>query len=565
MPTASQISIKETLDLLNDPAGGVGNGVAQGAYALWLGSGISRERVVGLDGVLAKLLEFLRARANGSPACEFTKALNAIVDMAGPSAAERAQIDIATPVAGWGCLKDLLQRLWNQYAKVLSVELAGQPLDYLLWTGLDFPNTFSNQEPDAEHLVIGMLALEGVVTELASANWDGLLEAAMKELGHDDFFRSTVNGEDLRGPAAAAVLYKFHGCAIRAIADEAAYRPLLVARSAQITGWNANPAFRIVRDQISALAQVKRTLMIGMSAQDENIKHLFAKVNEQQPWKWNEQPTPVVFSAQELGDDQKNLLLLIYGQAEYEAHRAAVCEAARLQAYAKPLLLALLLHVLTAKAEVLAADAEVPKLSAHERGEIATGIRKLRDKAADAGNSDRIAFARSIARGLARARHQLQNGSSGDGAQRYFPIDTQPANLMKDKLGLQASGQREAAVALGLIGLEDASAWDCTVDDPTSSQSGALRLGSAASGARVFFAANDDAITSLIECGSFAEDDDDAVVICSGRIAGRQQRSPSGTWRTGSVGPRYLAMKPLLNDALSLSDLRDKFRGEIGL
>jgi hypothetical protein len=518
-----------------------------------------------VDGVLVKLLEFLRARANGSPACQFTKALNAIVDMAAPSAAERAQIDMAIPAARWGCLKHLLQRLWSQYAKVLSVELPDEPLDYLLWTGLDFPNTFANEEPDAEHLAIAMLALEGVVTDLASANWDGLLEAAMKELGYEGFFQTTVNGQDLRGPAAAATLYKFHGCAIRAIADEPAYRPLLVARSAQITGWDANPAFRIVRDQISALAQRKRTLMIGMSAQDENIKHLFARVNEQQAWTWNAQPTPVVFSADELGDDHKYLLLLIYGQAEYEAHRAEICAAARLQAYAKPLLLALLLYVLTAKAEVLASDANVPNLSDHERATIASGIRKLRDKAADAGNADRLAFARSIAQGLARARHQLQNGSSDAGAQRYFPIDTQPAHLMKGKLALQASGQREAAVALGLFGLEDTDAWECTVDDPKSSRSGALRLRCAASDTRVFFAANDDAITSLIECGSFAEDDDDAVVICSGRIVARQQRSPSATWRSGSVGPRCLAMKPLLNEAVNLNDLRDKFRGELGL
>ena len=136
--------------------------------------------------------------------------------------------------------------------------------------------------------------------------------------GYDGVFQTTVNGEDLRGPAAAAILYKFHGCAIRAIADEPAYRQLLVARSAQITGWNANPTFRIVRDQISAVAQVKRTLMIGMSAQDENIKYLFAKVNEQQPWKWNEQPTPVVFSAQELGDDQHDFR----AGRDHLAHRA---------------------------------------------------------------------------------------------------------------------------------------------------------------------------------------------------------------------------------------------------
>jgi hypothetical protein len=56
-----------------------------------------------------------------------------------------------------------------------------------------------------------MLALEGAVTDLATANWDGLLEAAMKELGYDEtFYRITVTGQDLRNPAAAAKLYKFH-------------------------------------------------------------------------------------------------------------------------------------------------------------------------------------------------------------------------------------------------------------------------------------------------------------------------------------------------------------------
>lgn len=80
-----------------------------------------------------------------------------------------------------------------------------------------------------------MLALEGTVVEVATANWDGLLEAAMTELGYpESFYRITVTGEDLRGPAAAAVLYKFHGCALRAIENEGNYRDLLVARSAQV-------------------------------------------------------------------------------------------------------------------------------------------------------------------------------------------------------------------------------------------------------------------------------------------------------------------------------------------
>jgi hypothetical protein len=294
----------------------------------------------------------------------------------------------------------------------LSVEIARKPLDYLLWVGLDFVNTFASENADAEHLAIGMLALEGVVTNLATANWDGLLEAAMKELGYpDSFYRVTVTGEDLRGAAAAAVLFKFHGCALRAIEHEDRYRPLLVARSAQITAWMSTKAFKIVRDQLEALIQRSRTLMIGMSAQDENIKNLFGQVGAQQGWKWTDQPTPIVFSAQELGDDQKNLLIVAYGD-DYEPNREVICEAARLQAYAKPLLLALLLNVLATKLQVLASDVTAPGLDGPAHTSIAEGIKYLRNRVAEAGDGDRLKLAKGIAGGLARARHQLQNGSS---------------------------------------------------------------------------------------------------------------------------------------------------------
>jgi hypothetical protein len=218
LPTAATITVKETLDLLDGPYLGVSEGVSEGSYAFWLGSGISRDRVIGLDGVLAKLIEFLRTHATPDPDCGYRKALDKIIGMAAPSADERAQIDLGQPSSTWPCMPNLLTRLWNQYADVLSVEIPKEPLDYLLWVGLDFANTFASQDADAEHLAIGMLALEGTVTDIATANWDGLLEAAMKELGYPvSFYRITVTGEDLRGPATAAVLYKFHGCALRAI------------------------------------------------------------------------------------------------------------------------------------------------------------------------------------------------------------------------------------------------------------------------------------------------------------------------------------------------------------
>ncbi|MRW87533.1 SIR2 family protein [Pseudoduganella sp. FT26W] len=567
MPTAASISVRETLALFDTQFSGLSKGTAQGEYAFWLGSGISRERVVGLDGVLATLIEFLQKKVTPVPACGYRAALDKIISMAAPSAAEQAQIDYAQPATSWPCFKDLLKRLWNQYSAVLSVEIPGEKLDFLLWVGLDFPKTFSAQQPDAEHLAIGMLALEGAVSELATANWDGLLEAAIQELGYDKtFYQIVVTGAEVRNPAAAANLYKFHGCALRAIDNEVEYRPLLVARTAQITGWKSNATFKITRDQLSALVQRRKTLMIGMSAQDENIKHLFASMNEVKGWKWTDKPSPIVFSAQELGDDQKNVLIGAYGEAEYEAHRDEICEAARFQAYAKPLLLGLLLHVLTAKLEILASVAPAPNLDLPSRAAIADGLKILRNRIAEAGNADRLALVRSIAANLARARHQLQNGSSDVGVQPYFPIDTEPAHRLANKLALKSSGQQEAAVALGLIGMEEqATNWTCSVDDPSLPTTGALRLTSTNATARVFFAANDATVTSLLDTGAFDETDSDAVIVCSGKISGRQQRNPSATMRTGTLGPRYIAFGPLLNSADDLAKLRDQFRGELGL
>lgn len=562
MSTAGTISVKETLDLLDGTYSGLSRGVCEGQYAFWLGSGISRERVIDLNGVLAKLIDFLRTNATD---CAFKKAFDTVVEMANLSDSERNAIDLGRPVKDWPCAKLLLARLWNQYSKVLSVRIPPQSFDYLLWVGLDFTNTFASQEPDAEHLAIGMLALEGVVTKLATANWDGLLEAATAELGCPNTYRVTVTGDDLRGPAAAAILYKFHGCALRAIETEATYRPLLVARSAQITGWMSNKTFKIVRDQLQATIQTSRTLVIGLSAQDENIKHLFGEVNAHKGWKWTDAQTPIVISANELGEDHKSLLSVAYGD-EYEPNHEKICEQAQLKAYGKPLLLALLLQVFAGKLQVLAGDAVASKLDAAARAAIAEGIIQLRNCAAGADHSDRIAFVRTVAAALARAQHQLQNGTSERGVQPYFPFYDRPAHMMQGKIALAPSGQREAAVALGLIGLENRDkAWKPTIDDPANPRSGALRLSSASASARVFLAASDDNITRLMKAGAFGEDDRDVVVICSREVRARQQRSPSSTFRDGSLGPRYISFGSMLADARDLDDLRNNFRNEVSI
>jgi hypothetical protein len=566
LPDARTITVKETIDLLDGQFADVAKGIAEGSYAFWLGSGISRERVIGLDGVLAKLVEFLRVHVTTDPGCRFKKTFDRIIELAEPTLDERATIDMSKPATDWPCLKNIVSRLWGKYSEVLSQDVENEKRDYLLWDALDFPHTFANQEADAEHLAIAILALEGAVSEIATPNWDGLLEGALVELGHSlNSFQITVEGTDLRGPPAATKLYKFHGCALRAIELEAEYRKLLIARNDQIISWMDNATFTIVRDQLSALIQRTRTLMIGLSAQDANIQRLFGKAGAIKGWKWDASPPPIMFAADQLTAGQTTVLSVAYGD-DYDDNRQEIAASSLIRAYGKQLLLALVLSVTTQKLEMMAADASAPNLSEAGRDEIAAGLRHLRDSAANAADGDRLGAIKRFAQALSRAKFQLQNGENPVDAVQYFPLDRRPTHQMKGDIGLAVTGQREAANALGLIGLiAQTGDWTLGLDDPADPASGALHITSSVADARVFFAANDDNIASLIECGAFAEDDTDVVLLCSKRVTARQQRNPSANYRTGVSGPRYIAFGPMLQQTPDLDSLLSDFRAEVAI
>lgn len=561
MPTASTISIVETLDLLDGPQKNFFDGFQAAQYALWLGSGISRERVVGLDGVLSKLLENLRLRITGTD-CVHHCAFDAILGLADLSDTEKAQVDLAQPVRSWPIHDALIDRLWNKYSKVLGIEVQGRPFDYLLWDVLEFAATFAAQKPDAEHLAVGMLVLEGVVSDLATANWDGLLEEAMVELGRpNETFRVAVTGGDLHGPPGIGTLYKFHGCAKRAIENEAEYRPLLVAREAAITHWAQNQRFAQMRDQLRALIARSRTLVIGLSGQDTNIQQLFGANG----WAWDSVPAPIVFAAQELSEGQRSILEGAY-QADYEANRDQIRTNATLPAFGKPLLLALLLRTMFGKLAALAGLLVSPAVGARGKQSIVDGLKELEGAAARAGNANRYDFARIIAALMGRVSEQFLGGPGIAGRRPYMPLSTQPAHLMQQDPAAGLSGRPEAAAALGLIGQGlVANHWSVAVDDPEQPRSGALRLVAPAAEARVFLAANDDNINQLVASGAFDEVDEDVVVICSRKVTPRQQRSPSKSWRTGKAPPRYVSVSELLESSASFDEVQSRFNSEVGL
>lgn len=561
LPTATSISIAETIDLLDGPLSSFSEGFQAGLYALWLGSGISRERVVGLDGVLAKLLENLRLRITGAD-CEHHRTFNRILGLADLSADEMAQIDLTRPVASWPIHGVLIDRLWNKYSKVLGTEVQDKPFDYLLWEVLDFPTTFAAQKADVEHLAIAMLVLEGVVSDLATANWDGLLEAAMVELGRpNETFRVAVTGDDLRGPPGIGTLYKFHGCANRAIENEAEYRPLLVARAADITHWALSPRFTQMREQLRALIARSRTLMVGLSGQDTNIQQLFGANG----WVWNSVPVPIVFTAQDLSDGQKSILEGAY-LGDYEANRDQIRADATLPAFGKPLLLALLLSTLFGKLAAFAGLLTSPTVGDAGKQRLAEGLKALELAAAQAGNADRYECAQTIAGLIGRVSEQFLGGPGSASRRPYMPLSSQPAHLMQHDPAIGFSGRPEAAAALGLIGQGlTANRWSVGIDNPEQPTSGALRLVAPGAEARVFLAANDENISMLVASGAFDEEDADVVVICSRKITPRQQRSPSASRRTLKVPLRYVSVSDLLDGSSSFDDVQIRFNNEVGL
>jgi hypothetical protein len=565
-PAADKITVLETLALLDGDFSSLAEGVENGEYALWLGSGISRGRIAGLDGVLQKLIEFLRVRVGADPDCPYRLALDQVIALGAPSEAEQAAIDYAVESATWAGFDKILIRLSQVYSRVLSVVVEGHGPDFLLWEGTDFTNTFADEIPDVEHLAIGILALEGVVTELASANWDGLLEAGVRDLGHGlNFYRVCVTGDDFRGPAASAKLYKFHGCALRAIAEEAEYRPLLIAREGQIALWIGVQRFEMMRQELIGIASRERTLMVGLSAQDANIRQLFVQARGRHPWQWNNDPAPHIFAEDHLKEDQRLLLEISYGD-DYQANRVEIGRRSHIRAFGKPLLTALVLHVMAAKLIAMMRTADAPQISEDDRREVESGIRHLRDLAGRVSDANPLAFMRRLPKQAARAKVQLQQGSSPAGPIAYIPLSSRGVHQIAADANLVPTGQREAAAGLGLLGLGERDGdWSLSADDPDDPRSGAMRVRSVNGEARVVFVANSHHAVRLEREGVYSEDDGDIILVHSEDIIVPQQRSPSAKLRGGQPTARHVEMGHLLRTAANAHELRAQFRQGMAL
>jgi hypothetical protein len=316
----------------------------------------------------------------------------------------------------------------------------------------------------------------------------------------------------------------------------------------------------VMRQQLIGVAVTRPTLMVGLSAQDLNIRDLFNQAKLLLHWAWPSNPRAHVFAEEALGDNQNTILSCVYRDA-YDRNPRAIQQSAQFRAFAKPLFVGLVLHVLGTKLAALARCAQGALLSATEFDRLGSGIRSLRDKLAGYGDVDRTGFIRSIIAEVTRALGMLRGDLAGT---RYLGVSIHPLGQVSSDPGNTTSGLPELATVIGLLGLgEQGGEWAVHRADPSTPSSGALVVMpvGAATGQRMFFVANTDAALRLNLAGAVTDYDSDAIVVSSTVVAPRPPRSPGGKkGRTGIVDTRHFSIRALLSQAQDLAEFQRLFR-----
>lgn len=568
---ARSITVAETLQLLDTEHASFAEGVAAGKYMFWLGSGISLGVVPGLRGVVQKVLEHLQSRMTpGDPDDRFRKALVEIVyEIAVLNDDEKSRLDIDARVDSWPDRDAIVERLTQKYALMLNVDVDDEDGDYLLWFGVDPSTTYgSGLGPDVEHLCLAILGLEGVVTVMASANWDGLVEAAMAQIAMNpaQHLGVVVLQQDLRDEPVPIQLLKFHGCAAMAGSGGDEYRKALVGRQAQITSWPRAPEKQAVRTKMLSVASERPTFMVGFSGQDSSIQDVFDAVRSQMPWPWPSDPPALAFAEDQLGQWQKNLLKVTYGDETYGANRADIQNASLIRAYGKPLLTALVLDVLTRKAYALIRSANA--LSAADADALCDGVAAVRDAVAATAGTGTKDFVTTLLAATARAVSLFRRGVEPSSLSVYDRLTMQSASQVATAPAVDSDGVRELAVSLALLGRGVASAsWSLDVAPTTTGTNGALRVTEAGGTERaVFLSASGRAAVELARRGPMASGASDAIVIHCDDPAETLPRSPSTPpGRTGSAASAEVTIRQLLRDSSNLSALHREFCLQAGL
>lgn len=572
VPTANEIAVREVLAKFEAEFAQVANAIENGEFALWVGSGISGQ-APNLGGLIERAFDYMREKAiDAATAAAYLPALEEALGLAevDPAAVEP---QYAQPLALWPQHDAIIDRLWKKYSRVLDIRIAGKDADFVLWDAIDIRKAFENPAPPAaEHLCIAILALEGAVQNIASANWDGFIEAAVSRLsnGVQGVIQVVVDPDQLRGPAGRARLLKFHGCIVHAADEPVVFRRFLTGSYTQIMDWPEKAEFAAMCNAVVGLATAQKTLVLGLSIQDNNLQTLFARAKAVHAWPWPCAPAAPahVFCENQIQQGQRDVLRLSYGNA-YNNDPAAVHDATLLRAWGEKVLIALVLKLVADKLVRLMELALEPLGKGVIAGALKPMMTDLRNDVAELavpvpGVQHRTTFVnRSIAL-WSRMLSIFRGGVLPANPDAYETLSHTTPNLIAADQNAQAMGLGRLGVALSLLqNGRAAGLWELRHPASNDLSSGAMTArASRPDGVdRPLFIVKSatDAI-ALQSNGAFANDnaivlhaDDTWHRMVGGGASPRRVRAAPG--RTGRVGDTHVSLGNLLarcDDALTL-------------
>ena len=141
---------------------------------------------------------------------------------------------------------------------------------------------------------------------------------------------------------------------------------------------------------------------------------------------------------------------------DFTAHQLEIEATAKIPAYAKSLLSALVLSVLGQKAVGLIGLLEGPNLTVADRTTLSDGIIRIRNVLAGTvglTGLDKLAFIRGLIDGLTRSLAVFRGDMTAQVANQYGPIGIHPVGQQGTDPQLQMSAMPELAALIGLAGI----------------------------------------------------------------------------------------------------------------
>ncbi len=581
-PTANQISVREVLDKFDAEFALVAEAIENGEFALWVGSGISRQ-APSLGALIERAVDYLRERANDpATTADYTPALEEALTLAEiDPAAVRART--GQPLATWPEHDAIIDRLWNKYSRVLDIRVPGKEADFVLWEAIGIREAFEHPAPPAaEHLSIAVLILEGAVQEVASANWDGFIEAAVAQLSGavPGVMQVVVDPNQLRAPAGRAKLLKFHGCIVHATREPLIFRQYLTGSHTQIMDWPETAAFAAMRNEIVGLATTHKTLVLGLSIQDNNLQTIFTRAKAVHGWPWPCAPAAPahIFCEDKIQLGQRDVLRLVYGDA-YNNAPAALHDATLLRAWGEQVLIALVMRLLCDKLSrlmelSLTASGQQPIAAA-----LAPALKVLRDDLAvhavvPPGERSRTAFANEAIGLWSRMLSLFRRGALPTDPAAYETLSSSSPKLLAADQNALAMGLGTLGVILALLQLGRAGGhWELTRPSDNTLPAGAMTARPNRPGATdrpVFLVKSAADAIALQSNGAFANEN--AIVVhaddmwhrmVGSGVSARRVRSAPG--RTGRVGNTHVSIADLLGRSPDAAGLQSAFVAEMML